>query len=175
MSTMKLVYLSWKIASIISINSCSNSIELCISHFLVINATWCSAKNGRKRKHSMNLYPARRVFSLAWLLTLTKSFAWLVCRVVGSMQDRNFCSQGTEPFDFHFRFFNGFIANYQKQETLKIKMICFSPKVSIQPCRSKSDQPFLEPFELNLGQKSSIKRLFQPTVGPILALGPNQP
>ena len=112
--TMNLVYLSLEI-SITSINSCGNSIELCISHLLVINATWCSANNGRKRKHSMNLYPARRVFSLAWLLTLTKSFAWLVCRVVGSMQDRNFCSQGTEPFDFHFRFFNGFIANYQKQ------------------------------------------------------------
>ena len=50
--------------------------------------------------------------------------------------------------------------------TLKIGKICFSPKVSIQP--------FLEPFEHNLGQKSSIKRLFQPTVGPISALGPNQ-
>ena len=50
--------------------------------------------------------------------------------------------------------------------TLTTKMICFSPKVSIQP--------FLEPLEHNLGQKSSIKRLFQPTVGPISALGPNQ-
>ena len=36
-------------------------------------------------------------------------------------------------------------------------------------------QPFLEQFEHNLGQKSFIKRLFQPTVGPISALGPNQP
>ena len=103
MSTMKLVYLSWKISSIISINSCSNSIVLCISHLLVIIATWRSAKTDRKKKHSMNLYPASRVFSLAWLLTFTKSFAWLVCRVVGSMQERNFCSQGTKHFDFHFR------------------------------------------------------------------------
>ena len=28
-------------------------------------------------------YPASRVFSLAWLLAFTKSFGWLVCRVVG--------------------------------------------------------------------------------------------
>ena len=27
--------------------------------------------------------PASRGFSLAWLLVLTKSYAWLVCRVVG--------------------------------------------------------------------------------------------
>ena len=52
--TMKLVYLSLEI-SITSINWCGNSIELCISHLLVINVTWCSAKTGRKRKHSMNL------------------------------------------------------------------------------------------------------------------------
>ena len=52
--TMKLVYLSLEI-SITSVNSYGNSIELCISHLLVINATWCSAKTGRKRKHSMNL------------------------------------------------------------------------------------------------------------------------
>ena len=31
-------------------------------------------------------------------------------------------------------------------------------------------QPFREPFEHNLSQNSSIKRLFQPTVGPISAL-----
>ena len=35
---------------------------------------------------------------LAWLLAFTKSFAWLVCRVVGlftpRLQDRNLCSQG---------------------------------------------------------------------------------
>ena len=49
--TMNLVYLSLEI-SITSINSCGNSIELCISHLLVINAT---CKTGRKRKHSMNL------------------------------------------------------------------------------------------------------------------------
>ena len=28
-------------------------------------------------------YPASRAFALAWLLAFTKSFAWLVCRVVG--------------------------------------------------------------------------------------------
>ena len=54
---------------------------------------------------------------------------------------------------------------------LKIKKVSFSPKVSIQPCRPKSVQPFLEPFEHNLGPKSSNKRLLQPTLGPISALG----
>ena len=64
-------------------------------------------------------YPARGGFSLAWLLAFTKSFAGLVCRVVGlftpyktnqlrdrqatrttsltlkAMRERNFCSQGS--------------------------------------------------------------------------------
>ena len=32
-------------------------------------------------------------------------------------------------------------------------------------------QPLLEPFEHNFGQNSSIKRVLQPTLGPISALG----
>ena len=56
--------------------------------------------------------------------------------------------------------------------TLKIKKICFSPKVSIQPCRPKSDSTLPGAiYEDNLDQKSSIKRLFQPTAGPIPAHG----
>ena len=46
---------------------------------------------------------------------------------------------------------------------LKIKKICFSPKVP--------NQPLLESFEHNLIQNSPIKRLFQPTLGSISALG----
>ena len=47
---------------------------------------------------------------------------------------------------------------------------------SVLKCRFSSEaqsliQPFLEPCEHNLGQKSSIKRLFQPTLGPISAVG----
>ena len=52
----------------------------------------------------------------------------------------------------------------------KIKKICFSPKVRIQRSQSLI-QPLLEPFEHNLGQNSSIKRLFQPTLWPISAFG----
>ena len=43
------------------------------------------------------------------------------------------------------------------------------------PAGQSQIQPFLEPFERNLGHKSYIKRLFQPRVGPIPAQGPNQP
>ena len=49
------------------------------------------------------------------------------------------------------------------QASLKIKKVCFSPKVPIQP--------LLKPFEHNLGQNSSITRLFQPTLGSKSALG----
>ena len=59
--------------------------------------------------------------------------------------------------------------------TLKIKKICFSLKVSIQPCRPKSDSALPWAIRTQLGQESSIKRLFQPTIGPISALGANQP
>ena len=59
--------------------------------------------------------------------------------------------------------------------TLKIRKICFSPKVSIQPCRPKSDSALPGAIWAQFRKKSSIKRLFQLTVGPILALGPNQP
>ena len=34
------------------------------------------------------LYPAVRGLSLAWLLAFTKSFAWLVCRIVGLFTPR---------------------------------------------------------------------------------------
>ena len=59
--------------------------------------------------------------------------------------------------------------------TLKIKRSVSAPKCQFSPAGQSLIQPFLEPFEHNLGKKSSIKRLFQPTVGPISALGPNQP
>ena len=54
--------------------------------------------------------------------------------------------------------------------TLKIEKICISPEVPIPPCRPSLIQPLLKPFEHNLGQNSSIKRLFQLTLGPISAL-----
>ena len=47
----------------------------------------------------------------------------------------------------------------------------FQPQSVNLALQAKSDSaPFLEPLEHNLGQKSSIKRLFQPTLGPISAL-----
>ena len=57
----------------------------------------------------------------------------------------------------------------------KFERSVLAPKCQFSPAGQSLIQPFLEPFEHNLGQKSSIKRLFQPTVGPISALGPNQP
>ena len=57
----------------------------------------------------------------------------------------------------------------------KLKRSVSAPKFQFSPAGQSLVQPFLEPFEPNLGQKSSIKRLFQPTVGPISALEPNQP
>ena len=33
-------------------------------------------------------YPASRAFSLAWLLVFTKSFVYLVCRIVGLFTPR---------------------------------------------------------------------------------------
>ena len=59
--------------------------------------------------------------------------------------------------------------------TLKLERYVSAPKCQFSPAGQSLIRPFLEPFEYNLGQQSSIKRLFQPTVGPILALGPNQP
>ena len=57
----------------------------------------------------------------------------------------------------------------------KLKRSVSASKCQFSPAGQSLVQPFLEPFEHNLGQKSSIKRLFQPTVGPISALEPNQP
>ena len=62
-----------------------------------------------------------------------------------------------------------------KRSTPKIKKDVSAPKCQFSPAGQSLIQTFLEPFEHNLCQKSSIKRLFQPTVGPISALGPNQP
>ena len=53
----------------------------------------------------------------------------------------------------------------------KLKRSVLAPKCQFNPAGQSLIQPFLEPFEHNLGQK----RLFQPTVGPISAKGPNQP
>ena len=57
----------------------------------------------------------------------------------------------------------------------KLKRSVSAPTCQFSTAGQSLIQPFLEPLEHNLGQKSSIKRLFQPTVGPISALGPNQP
>ena len=51
---------------------------------------------------------------------------------------------------------------------LKIKKICFSPKVSIQPCWPKSD--LAAPGAL-LTQFMAKKAIIQPTLGPIEPLG----
>lgn len=65
----------------------------------------------------MNLYTAGRVFSLAWLLTFTKSFGWLVCRVVGSRKRetsaRRVLNILISIFEKQFIVY-GFIAKYQK-------------------------------------------------------------
>ena len=65
----------------------------------------------------MNLYSAGRVFSLAWLLTFTKWFAWLVCRVVGSCKRetsaRRVLNILISIFEKQFIVY-GFIAKYQK-------------------------------------------------------------
>ena len=47
---------------------------------------------------------------------------------------------------------------------LKIKKICFSPKVSIQPCWPKSD---LAAPRAVLAQFMAKKAIIQPTLGPI--------
>ena len=57
----------------------------------------------------------------------------------------------------------------------KLKRSVSAPKCQFSPAGQSLIQPFLKPFEHNLGQKSSIKRLFQLTIGPISALEPNQP
>ena len=49
------------------------------------------------------------------------------------------------------------------------------PKCQFSPAGQSLIPPFLEQFEHNLGQENYIKRLFQPTVAPISALGPNYP
>ena len=53
---------------------------------------------------------------------------------------------------------NDSVVNDDIDRTLKIEKICFSPKVSIQPFWPNLIQPFLEPFQRHLGQKSYIKR-----------------
>ena len=49
--------------------------------------------------------------------------------------------------------------------------ICFSPEVPIQPCRPKSDSALPGVIWAQFKPNSPIKRLFQPTLGPISALG----
>ena len=49
--------------------------------------------------------------------------------------------------------------------------ICFSLKVPIQPCRPKSDSALPGVIWAQFKPNSPIKRLFQPTLGPIAALG----
>ena len=57
----------------------------------------------------------------------------------------------------------------------KLKRTVSAPKCQFGPTGDSLIQHSLEPFERNLSQKSYIKRLFQPSVGPISAQGPNQP
>ena len=52
----------------------------------------------------------------------------------------------------------------------KWKRSVSAPKCQFSPAGQSLIQPFLEPFEHNEGQKSSVKRLFQPKIGPISAL-----
>ena len=48
----------------------------------------------------------------------------------------------------------------------KLKRSVSAPKCQFSPAGQSLIQPFLEPFQRNLGRKSYIKRLFQPRVGP---------
>ena len=57
----------------------------------------------------------------------------------------------------------------------KLERSVSAPKCQLSPANQNLIKPFLEPFERNLGQKSYIKRPFQPRVKPISAQGPNQP
>ena len=57
----------------------------------------------------------------------------------------------------------------------EIEKICFSPKVSIQPCWQKSDSALPGAIWAQSGPKKLHQRLFQPPVGPISAQGPNRP
>ena len=47
-----------------------------------------SPKTLRKLPGFLFIYPASRGFSLAWLSVFPKSFAWLVCRIVGLFTSR---------------------------------------------------------------------------------------
>ena len=53
----------------------------------------------------------------------------------------------------------------------KNEKVCFSPEVPIQPCRPKSDSALPGVIWAQIKPNSPIKRLFQPTLGPISALG----
>ena len=50
----------------------------------------------------------------------------------------------------------------EKFSALKIEKICSALKCQFSPAGQSLIQPFLEPFERNLGQRNYIKRLFQP-------------
>ena len=53
----------------------------------------------------------------------------------------------------------------------KNEKVCFSPEVPIRPCRAKSDSALPGVIWAQIKPNSPIKRLFQPTLGPISALG----
>ena len=59
--------------------------------------------------------------------------------------------------------------------TLKIKKICFSPKVLIQPYRPKSGSALPGAIWAQFRPKKRNQKAIPATVGPISALGPNQP
>ena len=59
----------------------------------------------------------------------------------------------------------------EKKTQCKLKRSVSAPKCKFSPAGQSLIQPLLEPFEHNLGQNSSIKRLFQPTLVPISSRG----
>ena len=83
-------------------------------------------------------------FSLFFFIRWNKILVWIVFVVMGAIRDL-----------------------VKTTYTLKIKKICFSPIVSIQPCRPKSDSSL--PWA-QFRPKNSIRRLLQPPLGPISAL-----
>ena len=79
-------------------------------------------------------YPARRGFSLAWLLAFTKSFAWLVCRVVGLFTTRVcFSRRVTKPTTRQASHANDFV-NAKSHARKKPLLVGYIPPANRYSC-----------------------------------------
>ena len=105
--------------------------------------------------------------------------AWIVARIANVTIQSNFTRIFTEPSEHNGAHisppictnrlnFSNCIFSILFYLHWKLKRSASAPKCQFSPAGQSLIQPFLKPFEHNLGQKSL-------TVGPISALGPNQP